>query len=159
MRLPLSAVLLSPLVCAAVSAAPVEQREFFESKIRPVLASVCYDCHGPEKQKSGLRLDWREGLLKGGEHGPAIVPGDPEKSLLIQAIARTHPEIKMPKNADALSAATVEAFRQWIRDGATDPRDKPATETAGDWPAAFALRKQWWCWQPLNKVEPPAVPG
>ena len=129
-----------------------EQNAFFEANIRPVLASACYECHGAEKQKGDLRLDWRDGLLTGGEHGPAIVPGDPDKSLLMQAIAHTHAELKMPKNADRLSDGTVASFRAWIRNGAPDPRDKPAADSASDWPAAFALRKQWWCWQPLKQV-------
>lgn len=133
--------------------------EFFESKIRPVLASACYDCHGPEKQKAGLRLDSRDAVLKGGESGPAIVPGDAEKSLLFQTISGEHPDLKMPKNADALSAVTVSAFREWIQMGAPDPRDKPSTGGDGDWAAAFKLRKQAWFWQPLQNTEPPDVPG
>jgi len=150
-----------PLCCAGAEL-PANQTEFFESKIRPVLASACYNCHGAERQKSGLRLDWKEGLLKGGERGPAIVPGDPDKSLLVQAIAHTHAELKMPRNADALGAATVEAFREWIRMGAPDPRvEPPSAESsqAADWPSVFALRKQWWCWQPPKEVEPPVMPG
>ncbi|MFN0126309.1 MAG: DUF1553 domain-containing protein [Verrucomicrobiales bacterium] len=133
--------------------------EFFESKIRPVLASACYECHGMEKQKAGLRLDSRPALLEGGESGPAIRPGEAEKSLLFQAIAGTHAELKMPKNADPLSAATVAAFREWIEMGAPDPRDKPSVGGDGDWAAAFALRRQAWFWQPLREVVPPEVPG
>ena len=70
-------------------AAPAPQSaEFFEARIRPVLAANCYDCHADERM-GGLRLDSREGLLKGGGSGPAIVPGDPDKSLLIQAVRQT----------------------------------------------------------------------
>jgi hypothetical protein len=151
-------LLLSAFTCTAADPA-VAQTEFFESKIRPVLASACYDCHGAEKQKAGLRLDWRDGLLKGGDSGPAIVPGKPDESLLLQAIAHTHAELKMPKNADPLSKAVVADFRSWIETGAHDPRDKPSASNEGDWPAAFALRKQWWCWQPLKEVSPPDIPG
>jgi hypothetical protein len=150
------------LLYASISAGAdltMAQTEFFESKIRPVLASACYDCHGPEKQKAGLRLDWRDGLLKGGDSGPAIVPGKADESLLLHAIAHTHAELKMPKNADALSKATVDDFRIWIEMGAPDPRDKPSADNEGDWPAAFALRRQWWCWQPLKNAEPPDIPG
>lgn len=133
--------------------------EFFESKIRPVLASACYDCHGPEKQKAGLRLDSRDAVLKGGESGPAIVPGNAEKSLLFQSISGAHPDLKMPKNADPLGAGAVSAFREWIQMGAPDPRDKPSAGGDGDWAAAFQLRKQAWFWQPLQNTEPPDVPG
>ena len=64
--------------------------EFFESRIRPVLVAECYECHDAKKQKGDLRLDYRDGLLKGGEEGPAIVPGDAKKSLLLQSINHTH---------------------------------------------------------------------
>jgi Protein of unknown function (DUF1553)/Protein of unknown function (DUF1549)/Planctomycete cytochrome C/Concanavalin A-like lectin/glucanases superfamily len=152
---------LALLPAAAVAVTP-EETQLFEARIRPVLASACYNCHGVERQKSGLRLDWRDGLLQGGKRGPAIVPGDPDKSLLVQAIAHSHAELKMPKDAEPLSAATIDSFREWIRAGAPDPRDQPPSagaEHSADWPAVFALRKQWWCWQPLKQVEPPDVPG
>jgi len=158
MRLPLLLLIALTLATRAAEFSAADL-EFFESKIRPVLASACYDCHGAEKQKAGLRLDSREALLNGGESGPAIVPGDAEKSLLFQTIAGTHAELKMPKNADPLSATAVAAFREWMQMGAPDPRDKPSTSGDGDWPAAFALRKQAWFWQPLQKAEPPEVPG
>src|SRR5947207_2567712 len=73
---------------ARQSAAPPQSPEFFEAAVRPVLAANCYDCHAEERM-GGLRLDSRDALLKGGKSGPAIVPGDPEKSLLIQAVRQT----------------------------------------------------------------------
>src|SRR4029077_18324493 len=74
-----------------------EHVEFFEKKIRPIFVERCYKCHSTqaEKVKGGLSLDSREGLLKGGDSGPAIVPGDPEKSILIKAIRQTD-ELRMP---------------------------------------------------------------
>src|SRR4051812_6309335 len=72
-----------------------EQVRFFETNVRPVLAERCYQCHGPTKQKADLRLDRREGILKGGESGPAVVPGHPEKSLLIRAIRHENGVAKM----------------------------------------------------------------
>jgi hypothetical protein len=153
------ALLLATLPTLLDAAEPSpDQLAFFESRIRPVLASSCYDCHGPEKQKGGLRLDWRDGLLKGGENGPAIIPGNPDDSLLIKAITGQHPELRMPKNADPLPALAIENLRTWIRDGAPDPRSQPSTGTGSDWSAAFSLRRQWWCWQPLRKSSPPQVP-
>lgn len=136
-----------------------EQTAFFETKIRPVLASACYDCHGGVKQKGGLRVDWREGLLKGGESGPAIVPGDPEGSLLVRAVSGTHGELKMPKDGDPLGAAVVADLKEWIRGGAPDPRDRPVAGEGGDWAAAFRLRREWWCWQPLKEAGVPEVAG
>src|SRR5690348_5304254 len=75
-----------PSYGAAISS---EGRDFFESKIRPVLVTECYKCHGAEKTKGGLRLDSRDAILKGGDSGAAIVPGDPDKSLLIESLAHT----------------------------------------------------------------------
>jgi hypothetical protein len=70
-----------------------EQLQFFERKVRPVLAERCYRCHGEDakKRRGGLRLDAREAVLRGGDSGPAVVPGRPEKSLLVQAVRHTHP--------------------------------------------------------------------
>src|SRR6266851_3499263 len=76
-------------------AASPQAAEFFESRVRPVLAESCYSCHGPAQQMAGLRLDSRAGMLKGGGNGPVLVPGDPEKSALIRAI-RYNGSVKMP---------------------------------------------------------------
>src|SRR5437899_1191446 len=84
-----------PSVAAEPSPA---QLQFFESRIRPVLADKCYKCHSEraEKVKGGLLLDTRARMLKGGESGPAIVPGDPDKSLLIKAVRYSDPDLQMP---------------------------------------------------------------
>src|SRR5688572_25898079 len=74
---------------------PANANEFFEKSVRPALANHCFECHGPQKQKAGLRLDSREAILAGGDTGPAIVPGHPEQSLLIKAIAYKD-ELRMP---------------------------------------------------------------
>ena len=77
---------------------PPDQIEFFESKIRPILAESCYKCHSAEsgKSKADLRLDTRDTLRRGGGSGPAIVPGDPEKSLLIEAVRYSNSDLQMP---------------------------------------------------------------
>ena len=101
-----------------ISAAPraaADDREFFETKVRPVLAANCYDCHG-ETPSGGLRLDSREAMLKGGRTGPAIVPGDPDRSLLIQAV-RQSGTLKMPKGGK-LTAGEVDALAEWVKNGA-----------------------------------------
>src|SRR5439155_16557482 len=72
------------------------QAQFFETKIRPILAENCWKCHGEENHKAELRLDSRSAMLAGGETGPAIVPGHPEKSLLLKAINYQDPDLKMP---------------------------------------------------------------
>ncbi len=106
------------------AAATSEQVEFFEAKIRPVLVEQCIKCHGPKKQSSGLRLDSREAVLEGGLNGPSVVPGDPEQSLLVQAVRKTHDDIKMPPKA-TLPAPAVDALAAWVKMGAPWPKDAP----------------------------------
>jgi len=109
---------------AAAQEAEPEGVAFFEKKIRPVLVSRCYKCHSleAEKVKGGLLADSREGLLKGGNSGPAIVPGKPEESLLVKAIRGTDDDMKMPPKGELLPAHEVADFEAWIRRGAPDPR-------------------------------------
>ena len=106
------------MISAALLAAPAspEGNDLFENKIRPVLAENCYVCH-TNVQSGGLRLDSREGLLKGGTSGPALVPGDPEKSLLIQAVRQTG-DLKMPKGGK-LKPAEIASFGRVGKDGCT----------------------------------------
>src|SRR6266581_4167648 len=89
-----------PLLACGISAAaePAESAEFFEKRIRPVLSEQCYKCHSStsEKLKGGLMLDSREAWLKGGDTGPAITPGEPEKSLLVEAIRWKNSDMQMP---------------------------------------------------------------
>ena len=128
MRLILCAVavvLLGTATQAQQQAAPplsADQIEFFEKKIRPIFVERCYKCHSAasEKVKGGLLLDSREGLLKGGDSGPAIVPGDPEKSILIKAIRQTD-ELRMPIK-EKLPDDQVADFVAWVKMGAPDPR-------------------------------------
>ena len=97
--------------------------EFFEARVRPILAEQCVNCHGPKKQSSGLRLDSREAVLKGGDSGPAVVPRRPEESLLIQAVAHRHDELKMPPKGK-LPDAEVALLRQWVALGAPWPAER-----------------------------------
>jgi hypothetical protein len=120
------------------------QQAFFESKIRPVLEGTCFRCHGGEKKVRGeLRVDSRAALLRGGESGPALVPGDARKSLLIQAIRHAAKDVKMPPGKP-LPAPVVADFVRWVNDGA-------AWSPAGA--APFRLNKQW-AFEPLRKGEP-----
>jgi hypothetical protein len=141
-----------------LSAAPTPQQlDFFESRIRPILAQECYECHSTAtKQKGGLVLDSRPGWQAGGDSGDAIKPGDPQNSLLLQTLKHEHEDLKMPKNGAKLDAKALADFEQWIREGAPDPRDAPPSkeqiekETA--WSATLARRKnEWWAFQPLSK--------
>src|SRR5207249_7359010 len=89
--------------------------EFFERNVRPVLVERCLSCHGPEKQKGGLRLDTREAVLLGGDGGPVVVPGKPRESRLIEAIRQTG-ELKMPPTGK-LPEKEVAALEQWLTAG------------------------------------------
>src|SRR6266508_3810449 len=109
--------------------------EFIEAKVRPVLAASCFDCHS-DQQYGGLRLDSRDGMLKGGTSGPAIVPGDPEKSLLIQAVRQTSDKLKMPKGG-RLKPEEVDALVEWVRGGAQWPAYAASAASAGK-PSAAA---------------------
>jgi hypothetical protein len=100
------------------------QTEFFESKVRPVLARHCYKCHSAEstKIKGELLLDTRDGVLQGGKSGPAIIPGDPEKSLLIRAIRYEDPDLQMPPKGEKLGDQDIASLVSWVKMGAPDPR-------------------------------------
>src|SRR3954466_10238608 len=100
---------------APSGAADPRSPEYFETRVRPVLAANCYDCHSDERM-GGLRVDSREALLKGGRTGPAIVPGDPDKSLLIEAVRQTG-KLKMPKGGQ-LTPDEVAVLAEWVKAGA-----------------------------------------
>jgi hypothetical protein len=131
--------------------------EFFEKKIRPVLVEKCYSCHSAQapKLKGNLRLDSREGLLKGGDMGTALKPGDPDGSLLIQAIRYKDEDLRMPPK-ERLPKEVVADFEEWVRRGAPDPRvgGAPAAGKASD-PKATAAGH--WAFRPPADPAPPAV--
>ncbi len=138
--------------------ASTEGLAFFENKIRPVLADKCYQCHSAdaEKVKGGLALDTREGARHGGENGPAIVPGDLEASLLIEAIRFHNKDTAMPpeKSGGKLPDAVIKDFEKWVQMGAPDPRDgRVKIATQQDTAAA----KDWWAWQPPKSQPAPVV--
>src|SRR5262245_18956725 len=101
----------------APPAAPEHER-FFEEKVRPLLADKCIDCHGPDKQESGLRLDSRPAVLKGGDSGePVIMTGDPENSRLVKAIRREGDYKMPPSERERLLPAELDTLSTWIRLG------------------------------------------
>jgi hypothetical protein len=139
------------LHCSFAAEPTAAQLEFFENEVRPVLSKHCYKCHSvnAEKVKGGLLLDSREATRRGGDTGPAVVPGHPEQSLLIQAVRYTDPDLQMPPKQQ-LSEAEIAALERWVQMGAPDPRG--ATAAQKEWKDAGL---DWWAWQPLTK---PAVP-
>ncbi|MEC7906666.1 MAG: DUF1549 domain-containing protein, partial [Verrucomicrobiota bacterium] len=162
MRTPLFVVSLFTFgrVAATAFGFNPEQYDFFESKIRPVLAESCYDCHNSvNKKKAGLALDYRDAVLAGSENGSVIEPGNPEDSPIIWAIR--HEDTEMPAEGPKLSDAVIKDFENWIAMGAPDPRDKKPTQldldNAVSWETLLEKRRQWWSFQPLERVRPPKV--
>ncbi len=130
--------------------------QFFENKIRPVLADNCYKCHSrdSDKVKGGLMLDTREALLHGGDTGDAIVPGKPEKSLLITAISYTDDDLQMPPKGKKLTDQQIADITEWVKRGAPDPRSLAAKGSS----AAYAgVGRQHWSFLPVRKPAVPAV--
>jgi mono/diheme cytochrome c family protein len=136
-------------------AAEAKAIEFFESKVRPILAEHCFSCHGPKKQMGGgLRVDSRASMLKGGDSGPIIVPGKPEQSPMIRAILYGG-DIKMPPKTKLPSEA-VETLTAWVKLGAPWPDTGGNTATAQPSVIAEAAKKHW-AFQPVRKPQSPAV--
>jgi hypothetical protein len=126
--------------------------DFFERKVRPIFVSKCAGCHGPEKQKGGLRLDTREGLSKGGIDGAVVQPGAPDQSMLIQAVRYTG-TLKMPPDGP-LGPAEVQALEEWVQLGAPWPVDESAESKAGVDPESG---RNFWSFQPIANVTPPEL--
>jgi mono/diheme cytochrome c family protein len=142
-------------LCALTAAAQSEQADFFESRIRPLLARQCLSCHGGQKL-SPLDMLGRDELLKGGKHGPAIVPGKPDESLLIKAVTHTHERLKMPLNGK-LSDQEIADLKSWIAGGAVWPESaKIAPQPASKY-AITAEQRAFWSFQPVRKTAPPSV--
>jgi len=140
-------------VAINAQAAPTgEQLEFFEKKIRPALSEHCYKCHSVAQGKSrgGLTLDTKEGVLKGGDTGPSVIPGDPAKSLLVKAMKWESSDLEMPPK-EKLPSNVIADFENWIRMGAPDPRDGPVIAKS---PSEVA--KEHWGFRPISN---PAVPS
>ena len=124
--------------------------------MRPLLVANCHTCHSAEtNSRGGLRVDDRNGLLVGGEHGAAVIPGKPEESLLIKAVRRVG-DLKMPPERP-LSDGQVAILTQWIRDGAAWTRVEPISSDGPIKADYQRLRKEHWAWQPLR--EPPVPPA
>jgi mono/diheme cytochrome c family protein len=133
-----------------------DQIDFFENKVRPIFAEQCYKCHSEkaEKLKGGLRLDSSEAILKGGDTGPAIVPGDVDGSLLNKAVRYTDDDLKMPPKTKKLSPEQIATLETWGKMGAPMPKlaavSRPADEIA-------KVRARHWAFQPVKKPALPAV--
>lgn len=128
---------------------------FFETKVLPLLQKRCFECHAHEtKIKGGLALDSRSGWEHGGETGPAVQPGEVEKSLLIKAVRYTDSDLQMPPK-EKLSAAEIGILEQWVKAGAVDPRATEASTKKRT--VNLEEGRKFWAFQPVRDQRPPAV--
>src|SRR5262245_30460136 len=132
--------------------------EFFEKKVRPVLVEHCFKCHSTQAKKlrGGLHLDSRQGFLTGGDSGPALVPGQPEKSRIVEAVRYGNVDLRMPPRGK-LPDTVVADLATWVKMGAPWPQDDTPKTTSK---SGFDLQKrkrEHWAWQPIRPQSPPAV--
>ncbi len=128
--------------------------DFFETKIRPLLVDNCYECHSAgKKTKGGLRLDLKSGWEKGGENGPAIVPGKPDESLLIKAVRYGNKDLQMPPKDKKLAPEQIALLEEWIQMGAPDPRTEAAVALA----PTTTSDKNHWAFLPIQNPPTPAL--
>jgi mono/diheme cytochrome c family protein len=142
---------------AAPSVLPAKvDADFFENNVRPILANSCYDCHD-DTAKGGLRLDSKAAFEKGGQRGPVVVPGDPDKSLLIQAVRQTG-DLKMPKGGK-LKPDEVATLVEWVKTGAKWPANAstPKGNTTASTGVITEKQREFWSFQPLKTVTPPVI--
>ncbi len=145
-----------PLIaCSLLLSVHVQAQDFafFESKIRPVLAEHCYECHSVDsgKSKGSLMLDTKQALRAGGDTGPAVVPGDAAKSLLLSAIKHTDPDLEMPPKKPQLSKAVIADIETWIKSGAPDPRES-AARAAERPPVDVESGRKFWSYQKPKQI-------
>jgi cytochrome c553 len=150
------AAALIPLAARADVPSPAGA-DFFENKIRPILVKNCYPCHSSQapKLKGGLSLEYRETVLKGGENGPALVPGNPETSLLIKAVRYTDTDLQMPPRGKKLSDDQIADLVAWVKMGAPDTR--ALAKGAGDTGVWSKERRDHWAFKPIRKQPIPEV--
>jgi len=170
--LKVSSIALSATLCGASFAAPekptpptAEQLEFFENKVRPLLADKCYRCHSVKaeekgKLKAGLFLDSLAGLLKGGDSGSALTPGHPEKSFLVEAVNYRNEDMEMPPKGK-LKEEQIKTLTDWVKMGAPWPGAESTSEIAQAQPKEAydwdRFRREHWSFKPIAKVNPPQI--
>jgi hypothetical protein len=137
---------------------PQAGEEFFERKVRPLLVEHCLKCHTPgaKRPKGGLALDSRAGLLKGGDSGPVLVPGEPGKSRLVEAIGYGNVDLRMPPRAKLPDAAIAD-LTAWVKMGAPWPRDTSTTVVDHKEFDLARRKREHWAWQPVRSGPLPEV--
>lgn len=149
--------LLSASCLSAAEKQPTQKQiQFFESKIRPMLIKHCYDCHGPDEQESGLRVDTFKDIVKGGKAGALLVPGKPEQSILITAVNYQSADLQMPPE-EKMSKQEIADLTTWVKIGAPYPNADMSLLRVSKDKGKFDIKKEreFWSFQPVKK---PAVP-
>jgi mono/diheme cytochrome c family protein len=149
----LTACFLLPATLYAAPPANPQAVEFFEKHVRPVLATKCQSCHGAKRQQGGLRLDSHSSLLKGSDNGAVIVPGQPDKSLLVKAI-RYDGDVQMPPKGK-LSDEAIAHLTEWVKMGAPWPEEVGKADSSSQ--SVAEVRRTHWAFQPVRKPILPAV--
>jgi len=149
------ASLVVTLAATAQTLTPAET-DFFENKIRPIFVNDCYKCHSQAapKLKGGLSLETRQSVLAGGDTGPAIEPGNPDKSLLIQAVRYLDEDLQMPPKGEKLSDEKIADLVTWVKMGAPDPR---VSNSGGTNQSAKASARDHWSFQPIKNPPVPEI--
>src|SRR5438876_107051 len=155
-----SFALIAAKLPADEPAAPItpEQERLFEEKVRPLLSANCFECHGPKKQESGLRLDSRAAVIEGGDSGErAIVPGDPDRSLLIKAVNHVGDYHMPPKRK--LADDEIAALIDWVKAGVPWPAAKSLAAEQKQSPIELANyhRQSHWAYQPIARPKLPEI--
>ncbi|MEO2021178.1 MAG: DUF1549 domain-containing protein, partial [Pirellulaceae bacterium] len=153
LRTPCRRIAWQILLVAFGCTLPAQADEFFEKKVRPLLIQRCYQCHGGKKASGGLSLETATGWRKGGESGPAIVPGKVADSLLIDAINYRSLKMPPPDKGGKLSADEIAVLTRWVASGAKDPRQ--GNKSLGG--MSFEQAQSWWAFKPLPRVVPGEV--
>ncbi len=155
--LPLLPALAAALSAHAATEADRARMQFFENEVRPLLVQRCFECHAEKKQKGGLRVDNIGYLTAGGDSGPALVPGEPEKSLIIEAVRYHNAELEMPPK-EKLADKEIAALEQWVKIGAPWPESE-ARQVSMDEHGFTEEDRKFWSFQPLTNPKPPVVKG
>jgi hypothetical protein len=162
MRICLALATIAALSCFAADSQAADapsrsQLDFFESKVRPLLNQHCYQCHSAKAQKlkGGLHLDSRDGAIKGGDSGTALIPGDPDKSRIIQAVRYTNPDEGMPPKGK-LPDAAIKDLETWVKMGAPWPEEKDTAVATKKGPDYEKLVREFWCYKPIKIAKPQA---
>jgi hypothetical protein len=155
---PLSIAFFSLLGVGATASQKSPDHEFFLKEIQPILADHCYKCHShsSDRIKGGLVVDSRDGLITGGDGGAAVVPGDPDKSLLIEAIRYDNDDLQMPPKGKKLTDQQIAVLTEWVKRGAPWP-EEPGKKASRPKGRITDEDRQWWSFQPLANPEIPEV--